>query len=109
MLPGPMPHIKRYNQAAGEAAHRIVRTIRKPRNDADGAIAPKPEWDGAFRAICCVAPLAQGGLPWASRRFVQLIPESRRRGHAGLIQRFLSAARDGPAGRGLLRASQGLI
>src|SRR5438552_8234948 len=31
------------------------------------------------------------GLPWASRRFAQLIPESRRRGHAGLIQRFRSA------------------
>src|SRR5438132_11006575 len=29
------------------------------------------------------------GLPWASRRFVHLIPESRRRDHAGLIQRFL--------------------
>ena len=73
----------------GVAAQRIVRTIRKPRNDADEAIAPKPEWDGAFRAICFVAPLAHGGLPRASRRFVQLIPESRRRGHAGLIQRFL--------------------
>src|SRR5213593_3890354 len=28
--------------------------------------------DGAFRAICCVAPLANGGLPLASRRFVHL-------------------------------------
>src|SRR5213596_2007002 len=44
----------------GVAAQRIVRTIRKPRNDADEAIAPKPEWDGAFRAICFVAPLAHG-------------------------------------------------
>ena len=45
--------------------------------------------DGGFRAICFVAPLAHGGLPWASRRFAHLIPETRRRGHAGLIQRFL--------------------
>src|SRR6266704_5457009 len=30
------------------------------------------------------------GLPRASRRFAHLIPESLRRGHAGLIQRFLS-------------------
>src|SRR5436190_24271843 len=54
----------------GVAAQRIVRTIRKPRNDADEAIAPKPEWDGAFRAICFVAPLAHGachGLRVASR------------------------------------------
>src|SRR6266702_7719345 len=28
------------------------------------------------------------GLPRASRRFAHLIPESLRRGHAGLIQRF---------------------
>jgi hypothetical protein len=50
--------------------------------------------DGAFRAICFVAPLAHGGLPWASRRFVHLIPESRRRGHAGLIQRFPKLSRE---------------
>src|SRR6266404_7045904 len=74
----------------GVAAQRIVCTIRKPRNNANEAIAPKPEGTAAFRAICFVAPLAHGGLPWASRRFVHLIPESRRRGHAGLIQRFLS-------------------
>src|SRR6266581_338229 len=71
-------------------AQRIVHAIRKPRNNADGAIAPKPGWDGAFRAICCVAPLANGDLPLASRRFVHLIPASLRRDHAGLIQRFLS-------------------
>jgi len=33
------------------------------------------------------------GLPWASRRFAHLIPESRRRGHAGLVQRFLGRLR----------------
>src|SRR5438876_11772263 len=49
---------------------------------------PKPGWDGAFRAICCVAPLANGDPPLASRRFVHLIPESLRRDHAGLMQRF---------------------
>src|SRR5438132_4681809 len=37
----------------------------------------------------CRAP-CQWGLPLASRRFVHLIPESLRRGHAGLIQRFHS-------------------
>src|SRR5438034_5352780 len=42
----------------GVAAQRIVRTIRKLRNEADDAIAPKPGWDGAFRAICFVARLA---------------------------------------------------
>ena len=72
----------------GVAALRIVHAIRKPRNKADGAIAPKPGWDGAFRAICFVASLAHGSLPWASRRFAQLIPESLRSGHAGLVQRF---------------------
>ncbi len=32
------------------------------------------------------------GLPRASRRFAHLIPESLRRGHAGLMQRFLNVA-----------------
>src|SRR6266403_5159548 len=44
----------------GVAAQRIVRTIRKPRNNANEAIAPKPEGTAAFRASCCVAPLAHG-------------------------------------------------
>ena len=48
----------------GVAAQRIVHPIRKPRNNADEAIAPKPGWDGAFRAICCVAPLANGAYHW---------------------------------------------
>src|SRR5882724_7864275 len=75
----------------GVAAQRIVHPIRKPRNKADEAIAPKPEGTGLIcqlRGRSAVAPLAHGGLPWASRRFVHLIPESRRRGHAGLVQRF---------------------
>src|SRR5437899_9469453 len=42
----------------GVAAQRIVRAIRKPRNKADEAIAPKPGRDGAFRATCFVARLA---------------------------------------------------
>src|SRR5437667_10703414 len=126
----------------GVAAQRIVRTIRKPRNNADEAIAPKPGWDGPFRAICFVARLAnrarrsaEEGAPLgirprrrarataattlriprrgrlhslrsrspappgavalllASPCFAQLIPESLRRDHAGLIQRFLSMTR----------------
>src|SRR5438876_12442411 len=72
----------------GVAAQRIVQAIRKPCNNADEAIAAKAGWDGAFRAICCVAPLANGDPPLASRRFVHLIPESLRRDHAGLMQRF---------------------
>jgi hypothetical protein len=54
----------------GAAAQRIVPAIRKPRNEADEAIAPKPGWDGAFQAICFVASLAHGtchGLRAASR------------------------------------------
>ena len=45
-------------------AQRIVHPIRKPRNDADEAIAAKPGWDGACRAICGVAPLANGAYHW---------------------------------------------
>src|SRR6266540_2991636 len=54
----------------GAAAQRIERAIRKPRNKADEAIAPKPGWHGAFRAICFVASLVHGachGLRAASR------------------------------------------
>jgi hypothetical protein len=61
----------------GVAAQRIVRAIRKPRNKADEAIAPKPGGTGAFRAICFVAHLS---------------PESFLRGHAGLVQRFQGSA-----------------
>ena len=74
----------------GVAAQRIAWPIRKPRNNADEGHGAETRRDGAFRAICFVAPLAHGGLPWASRRFAHLIPESVRRGHAGLIQRFPS-------------------
>src|SRR5438046_1647870 len=48
----------------GAAAQRIACPIRKPRNNADEAIAPNPGWDGACRAICCVAPLANGAYHW---------------------------------------------
>src|SRR5439155_16703174 len=48
----------------GATAKRIVHPIREPRNNADEAIAAKPEWDGAGRAICCVAPLANGTYHW---------------------------------------------
>src|SRR5436190_14675126 len=48
----------------GAGAKRIVHPIRKPRNNADEAIAAKPGRDGAGRAICCVAPLANGGYHW---------------------------------------------
>src|SRR5438477_11308276 len=48
----------------GAAAKRIVHPIRKPRNNADEVIAPKPGRDGACRAICCVAPLANGAYHW---------------------------------------------
>src|SRR2546428_6894253 len=44
----------------GVAAQRIAWPIRKPRNNADGCHCAEPRRDGAFRAICFVAPLARG-------------------------------------------------
>ena len=43
----------------------------------------------AFLAICFVARLANSAFYLASPCFAHLIPESLRRDHAGLIQRFL--------------------
>src|SRR2546429_4794981 len=51
------------------------------------AIAPKPKGRGFPGDLLCRAA-RPWGLPRASRRFAHLIPESLRRGHAGLIQRF---------------------
>src|SRR5258708_30647367 len=62
----------------GVAAQRIAWLIRKPRNNADECHCAEARRDGAFRAICVVA---------------HLIPESLRRGHAGLMQRFPNLAR----------------
>src|SRR5438067_13091462 len=70
----------------GVAAQRIVRTIRKPRNKADEAIAPKPGWDGAFRAFCFVARLAnrarrsaeEGPLWGSDREGAHLRPQRQR-------------------------------
>src|SRR5712691_7647289 len=44
----------------GVAAQRIVHLIRKPRNNADECHCAETRRDGAFRAICIVAPLARG-------------------------------------------------
>src|SRR5437879_701181 len=44
----------------GVAAQRIVDPIRKPRNNADECHCAETRRDGAFRAICFVAPLARG-------------------------------------------------
>src|SRR6266704_5294033 len=44
----------------GVAAQRIARPIRKPRNNADECHCAETRRDGAFRAICFVAPLARG-------------------------------------------------
>src|SRR6266704_7128223 len=44
----------------GVAAQRIARPIRKPRNNADECHCAETRRDGAFRAICVVAPLARG-------------------------------------------------
>src|SRR5437667_6257044 len=44
----------------GVAAQRIVHPIRKPRNNADECHCAETRRDGAFRAICFVAPLARG-------------------------------------------------
>src|SRR6266508_5668263 len=77
----------------GVAAQRIVHPIRKPRNNADEAIAPKPEGMGlsGLSALSRRSPMeACHGLRVASCISSR---KSRRRGHAGLIQRFLSLAR----------------
>src|SRR6266513_146622 len=76
-------------------AQRIAWPIRKPRNNADECHCAEPRRDGAqlptARAICRRAA-RPWGLPRASRRLSwqmrHLIPESLRRGHAGLMQRF---------------------
>src|SRR6266536_2674074 len=44
----------------GVAAPRIAWPIRKPRNNADECHCAETRRDGAFRAICIVAPLARG-------------------------------------------------
>src|SRR5258707_4949642 len=44
----------------GVAAQRIAWLIRKPRNNADECHCAETRRDGAFRAICVVAPLARG-------------------------------------------------
>src|SRR5258708_23678666 len=44
----------------GVAAQRIVHPIRKPCNNADERHCAETRRDGAFRAICIVAPLARG-------------------------------------------------
>src|SRR5438552_12991070 len=44
----------------GVAAQRIAWPIRKPRNNADEYHCAETRRDGAFRAICFVAPLARG-------------------------------------------------
>src|SRR5438309_2727236 len=44
----------------GVAAPRIAWPIRKPRNNADECHCAETRRDGAFRAICFVAPLARG-------------------------------------------------
>src|SRR6266496_2351384 len=41
-------------------AQRIAWLIRKPRNNADECHCAETRRDGAFRAICIVAPLARG-------------------------------------------------
>src|SRR5260370_16677695 len=41
-------------------AQRIAWPIRKPRNNADECHCAETRRDGAFRAICVVAPLARG-------------------------------------------------
>jgi putative N6-adenine-specific DNA methylase len=85
----------------GVAAQRIVRAIRKPRNKADEAIAPKPGWDGAFRAICFVARLANSAYYWlrlasriSSRKAAVAATRDLFRG--SLVERFFS-----PCPRGL--------
>src|SRR5260370_38808711 len=44
----------------GVAAQRIAWPMRKPGNNADECLCAETRRDGAFRAICFVAPLARG-------------------------------------------------
>jgi hypothetical protein len=46
-------------------------------------------WDGAYPGGLLCRSACQGEWPLAAPRFAHPIPESRRRGHAGLNQRFL--------------------
>src|ERR1700675_3860740 len=93
MEPLQKPHMSRVSVAMASDARRRGAANSSSYSQA----AQQRRWghcgetrrDGAFRAICCVAPLANGGLPLASRRFVHLIPENLRRDHAGLTQRLL--------------------
>src|SRR3989442_4422132 len=55
-----------------------------------GPLRRNPEGRGFPGDLLCRAA-RPWGLPRASRRFAHLIPESLRRGHAGLIQRFPNA------------------
>src|SRR5216110_1805464 len=72
----------------GVAAQRIAWPIRKPRNNADECHCAETRRDGGFPGDLLCRAARPWGLPRASRRFAHLIPESLRRGHAGLIQRF---------------------
>src|SRR5260221_14696698 len=56
----------------GVAAQRIAWPIRKPRNNADECHCAETRRDGAFRAICIVAPLARGACQ--GRRVASRIP-----------------------------------
>src|SRR5438552_1073492 len=75
----------------GVPAQRIARAYSQAAQQRRWGHCAETRRDGAqlptARAICRRAA-RPWGLPRASRRFAHLIPESRRRGHAGLIQRF---------------------
>src|SRR5438477_139670 len=77
----------------GAAAQRIVDLIRKPRNNADEAIAPKPGGTAFPGDLLCRAARPWGpAMGFASLRAAHPgKPPSR--GHAGLIQRFLRRLR----------------
>src|SRR5207249_11634933 len=87
----------------GAGAQRIVHPIRKPRNNADKAIAAKPGWDGAGRAICCVAPLANGAYHWL--RVASCI--SSRRASVAATRDLFRGSLGGKASRRAARARAG--
>src|SRR5207245_4301898 len=85
----------------GVAAQRIAWPIRKPRNNADECHCAETRRDGAFRAICFVAPLARGACP--GRRVA-----SRSSARKAAVAATRDSFRGSLMSRGALAAAHGL-
>src|SRR6266540_118889 len=85
-------------------AQRIAWLIRKPRNNADECHCAETRRDGAFRAICVVAPLARGACHGhrvasriSSRKASVAATRSLRRGSKALLVAAIIAGGFGAA------------